>query len=192
MGKRLAAVGMAAVLGVGGLTVAAVNPLGVAGASTPAASTSAQQGAKAHRSGVLKKALDKLVADKTLTQAQADKVTAAVKSEVKATRQGHKGNRKERRQEVLGVAAKAIGSTPEAVTAGLKNGTSIAEQAKAKGIDRQVVVDALTKDLTARIDTALKEGKITPERGTKAKARVGEAVNRIVDATGHARHRAGN
>lgn len=184
MGKRLAALGAAVAITGGGFAVAAVNPLGVAGAQDqPKAEAPAGQ-AKAHRSGPLDRALDKLVADGTITQDQADKVTAAVKAQVKDGRAERKDRRTEHRKEIVGVAAEAIGSTPEEVAAGLKDGTSIAEQAEAKGVDRQAVDDAITKVLTARIDAAVKDGKITSERAEKAKANLDKAVDRILDADG--------
>jgi hypothetical protein len=77
MGKRIAAVGVAAALGVGGLAVAAINPLGVAGAQD---STEAPAGAD--RVGPLQRALDELVADGTLTQEQADAVLKAAEAGV--------------------------------------------------------------------------------------------------------------
>ena len=185
MGKRLAAIGMAAAIAGGGLTVAAINPLTVAGADASAVSTKAPTAppatAKVHRKGPLQRALDKLVANHTLTRAQADKVLAGAKAEVKAG----KATRKSNRQELLGVVAKALDATPEQVVAGLKDGTSIAAQAEAKGIDRQVVDDAVTKALTARIDAAVKAGKLTPAQATKLKARLDKAVDRILDADGH-------
>jgi Spy/CpxP family protein refolding chaperone len=184
MGKRLAAVGMAAVIAGGGLTVAAVNPLGVAGASgsgTPTTSTASGATAKAHRKGPLQRALEKLVADHTLTQAQADKVMSTTKDEVKAGRKHAKTNRRE----LLGVVAKTIGVQPKDIVAGLKDGKSIAVQAQAKGVSRQTVDDAVTKVLTARIDAAVTAGKITPEQATKAKGRLDKVVDRILDADGH-------
>ncbi|MCU1358031.1 MAG: hypothetical protein JWM89_3449 [Acidimicrobiales bacterium] len=184
MGKRLAAIGMAAAIAGGGLTVAAINPLTAAGAAptaVPAAPTPPGTTAAAHRKGPLQRALDKLVANHTLTRAQADKVLAGAKAEVKAG----KATRKSNRQELLGVVAKALDATPEQVVAGLKDGTSIAAQAEAKGIDRQVVDDAVTKALTVRIDAAVKAGKLTPEQATKVKARLDRAVDRILDADGH-------
>lgn len=192
MGNKLAAVGLAAAIGVGGLTVAAVNPLGVAGAQdTPAATTTTVVGggsSSATREGPLKRALAKLVADGTLTQAQADAVTTATKSEAEAGKAERVEGRKDRRAALIAVAAKAIGSTPEDVKAGLAKGTSIADQAKAKGVDRQVVDDALTAHINAGIDTAVKDGKLTPERAAKAKKHVDQAVDRILDADGSGTH----
>lgn len=186
MGKKLAAAGMAAALAVGGLTVAAVNPLGVAGAQdAPATTTTAPAGTgSAKADGPLKRALASLVADGTLTQAQADAVLAATRSEAEAGRAERKEHRQARRAATLDVIAKALGSTPEEVKADLKGGTSIAGQAKAKGVDRQVVDDALTKHLNATIDAAVQDGKITEERAAKAKEHVEQAVDRILDADG--------
>lgn len=181
MGKKLAAVGMAAAIGLGGLTVAAVNPLAVAGAQESPAATSEVPAAK---DGPLARALDALVADGTLTQAQADAVAAKTRSEAEAGQAERKENRTARRAATLDVVAKAIGSTPDEVKAGLKDGKSIAAQAEAKGVDRQVVDDALTAHLNATIDTAVEDGKLTEERAAKAKEHVDQAVDRILDADG--------
>ena len=180
MGKKLAAVGMAAAIGVGGLTVAAVNPLTTAGAQEAPAVTS-EAPAKA---GPLARALDALVADGTLTQEQADAVTAKTKAEAEAGRAERKENRQARRAATLDVVAKALGSTPEDVKAGLADGQSIAAQAEAKGVDRQVVDDALTAHLNATIDAAVADGNLTEERAAKAKEHVDQAVDRILDADG--------
>lgn len=193
MGKRLAAVGMTAAIGLGGLGVAALNPLGVAGAQdgttteAPAAGTAAGTGAE-HRDGPLARALDKLVADGTLTQAQADEVQAATKAEAEAGRKERAANRKDRRQQLLTTVADALGTTPEEVTAGLKGGTSIAKQAEAAGVERQVVDDAVTKLLTDRIDAAVADGHLTEERAAKAREHVDQAVDRILDADGTGGH----
>ena len=185
MSKTLASIGLAAAIGLGGLGVAAVSPLGVAGAqggsvataSTP--STGTPSGTKAAKDGPLKRALDKLVADGALTQAQADKVLSTTKAEAEAGRD----KRQARRDEVLKVAADAIGVSVDDLKAGLKDGTSIAAQAEAKGVSRQEVDDALTKAMTTRIDQAVTDGKITQEQADKAKARLDKAVDRILDAT---------
>lgn len=187
MGSRIAAAGLAAAIGLGGLGVAAVNPLGIAGAQDGTTTTEAPAGTgtstPAH-DGPLQRALDKLVADGTLTQAQADKVKATTKSEVEAARTQRQERRKDNRQAMIQTVADAIGSTPADVTAGLKGGTSIAAQAEAKGVDRQVVDDAVTKLLNDRIDAAVADGKLTEERAAKAKDHVGQAVDRILDADG--------
>ena len=105
-------------------------------------------------------------------------------SEAEAGQAERKENRTARRAATLDVVAKAIGSTPDEVKAGLKDGKSIAAQAEAKGVDRQVVDDALTAHLNATIDTAVEDGKLTEERAAKAKEHVDQAVDRILDADG--------
>jgi hypothetical protein len=47
-----------------------------------------------------------------------------------------------------------------------------------------VVEDALTGALTTRIDDAVSSGKITEAQGAKAKEKVGQVVDRILDADG--------
>lgn len=185
MGKRLAAVGLAAAIGIGGLGVAAANPLGVAGAQEDPTTTEAPgAGTTTEREGPLKRALADLVADGTLTQAQADKVLEATKAEAEAGRAEHKERAKARRAETLAVIAEALGSTPDEVKAALKDGKSVAAQAEAAGVDRAVVEQALADHLTGKIDAALADGRISEERAAKAKEHVGDAVDRIIDADG--------
>jgi polyhydroxyalkanoate synthesis regulator phasin len=183
MGKKFAAAGLAAAVALGSLGVAALNPLGVAGAQDPAA----EAPAAGERQGPLKRALDQLVADGTVTQEQADAVVAATKAEAEAGRAERKERRQGNRQELLATVAEAMGSTPEEVKAGLKDGTSLAAQADAAGVDRQVVDDALTALLTGRIDDAVAEGRLSEERAAKAREHVDQAVDRIIDADGQGR-----
>lgn len=188
MGTKLAAAGLAAIIGIGGVAVA-TNPLTAASAQE-APDTGTGSSAPAP-DGPLARALDALVSDGTLTQAQADAVQAKTKAEAEAGRADRKAQRRARRAAIVEVAAKAIGSTPEDVEAGIGAGTSIADQAKAKGVDRQVVDDALTKQLTAAIDAAVEDGKLTEERAAKAKDHVDRAVDRILDADGSGAGRRG-
>lgn len=190
MGKRLAAAGMAAAIGVGGLTVAAFNPFGTAGAQDGSTTTTqpADQAPKGPRGpglrhrgdGPLKKALDKLVADKTLTRAQADAVLAEVKAQATAGMEQRKGER----QESFQALADAIGVTTDELKAGLKDGKSLAAQAEAKGVDRKVLEDLLTTRMTARIDQAVTDGHLTEEQAAKAKEHIAQAVDRMLDADG--------
>jgi len=79
--------------------------------------------------------LDELVADGTLTQAQADAVKSGVKDELQ--------ERRERRKELAAVVADTIGIPVEDLVAALKDGQSIAQVAEANDVERQAVVDAL-------------------------------------------------
>ncbi|WP_426570992.1 hypothetical protein [Aquihabitans sp. McL0605] len=184
MGKKLAAVGMAAAVTVGGFTVAAINPLGVAGAQDAPAAVTTSTGQKAAHDGPLARALAKLVADGTLTQAQADKVASTTKAEAKTAVEARREKRTERRTELLAVVSKALGSTPADVKAGFKDHKSIATQAKDKGVDIAGVDAAIKGELTTRLDAAVKDGKLTQERADQAKANLDKAVDKIVNADG--------
>ncbi len=52
----------------------------------------------------------------------------------------------------LSVAAKALGMTEADLRTALQGGKSLADVAKAKGIDKQNVIDALVADATKRLD----------------------------------------
>ena len=110
--KLIATAIAAATPATGDLAVAALNPLSSAGAEeqqhpTPGAT---------HRTlarRVLGTVLDELVADGTLTQAQAGAVKGGVKDELK--------ERREHRRELVGVVADTIGVSTEDLVAALKD-----------------------------------------------------------------------
>jgi hypothetical protein len=181
MGKRLAATGMAGVIALGGFGVAALNPLGVAGAQQDPVT---EQADGASRGGPLARALDELVAAGTITREQADAVASATAQEAQEA-QGHRRERRAvRHQELLAVVAEVLGSTPDDVRSGLREGTSIADQAAAAGVDRQAVDDAITELFAGRIESARAEGRIDDEQAAKATERLDAVVDRVLDADG--------
>ena len=177
MRKTVAAAALAAALGLGGLGAAVLDPLQAVGAQEAPAGNAE---ARPDRAGPLERALASLVEDGTLTQEQA----GAVRDRTKAEAEAGKEKRQARRAEVLEAAATAIGSTPDEVKAALADGTSIAAQAEAAGVERQVVDDAVTEVLAARIDAAVADGRLTEERAAKAREHLDRAVDRILDADG--------
>jgi polyhydroxyalkanoate synthesis regulator phasin len=194
--KMVAGLALAGTAGVGGLAAAALNPLGAAGAASNPSSTTvvADQDAGprgGERGGhgpqqVLKDVLDSLVKDGTLTQAQADKVTSSVEAKVKEEHAERDANREARRQEFLTVAAKAVGISTTDLETQLRNGTTLAEIAKANNVDPNQVVVALVGDLNTKIDAEVASGKLTAEQGAARKA---EATQRVTDMVNNgARH----
>ena len=182
MRTRLAALAATAAIGIGGLVVAAFNPMGMASAQdAPAA------GPATGRHGPLVRALDALVADGTITEAQAAAVTERVGDEATDGRPAGK----ERRAATIEVVADALGSTPSEVEAGLASGRSIAAQAEAAGVDRQAVDEALTGALSERIDAAVEAGKLTEARAAKGREKLDGVVDRILDADGSGTGRGG-
>jgi hypothetical protein len=61
------------------------------------------------------------------------------------------------RLQALQAAAEALGMTPAELRAELEAGKSIADVAEEKGVDKQVVVDAIVADGTERLERAIEE-----------------------------------
>ena len=191
--KLVAGLAIAGTAGVGGLAVAALNPLGAAGAaSNPSTTVVADQqaGPRADRHGpqdghgpqqVLKDVLDSLVKDGTLTQAQADKVTSSVETKVKEERAERDANQQAKRQEFLTTAAKAIGVSTTDLETQLRSGTTLADVAKANNVDPNTVIVALVGDLNTKIDADVASGKLTAEQGAARKAKATERVTDMVN-----------
>jgi len=127
---------------------------------------------------ILKDALDSLVKDGTITQAQADKITSTVQAKATAEHAQRDANQQARRQEFLTVAAKAIGISTTDLETQLQSGTTLADVAKAHNVDPNTVIVALVGDLNAKIDADVASGKLTAEQGTARKA---EATQRVTD-----------
>jgi len=149
----------------------------------------------------IQEALAPLLADGTLTQAQIDKVAAALAG---ARPEGGKGPRGggrdgrggrggpmgERRGEGLTLAAETIGITVDALRTELQGGKTIAEVATANNVTPQAVIDALIAQATTQIDQHVTDGDITVERATEIKANLVERTTRFVNDVGP-KHRTG-
>ena len=187
--KKLIASAVAfATLGAGGLTVATVNPMGGVGAQeTPP--TVAAPGATAEKRGeargrggrAVDEVLEGLVADKTLTEAQAEAVKAGLKQEEEEEVGDRHRRRAARRKQAIRIAAEAIGVSGRDLLAELKEGTSIAAVAEANDVEPQVVIDALVADASAHIDEAVAEEKLDADRAAKLEERLPEAMTKLVD-----------
>lgn len=134
------------------------------------------RGFHARPGAVLERALDGLVADGTLTQAQGDAVLAAVEAQVDETR----GAWQDRREETLQVAADAIGISVDDLRAALQNGSSIAEVAEQNGVTAEAVVDALVTHAEAEIEEAVANGRIDGQRAADIKERLREMLEKLV------------
>jgi hypothetical protein len=129
-----------------------------------------------------------LVADGTLTQAQADKVIATLK-EARPARgpgghgpgghgdRGGRGARMEAISEVLGV-------THEELHTALQGGQSIADVAKDKGVDVQKVTDALVAEAKTRLDQAVTNGRLTQAEADTRLAEITTKITELVNTPG--------
>ena len=194
----LAAVGALAVGGaaVAGTAIAATGdptPTPAPGRSYAAPAPGARPGDAAERQQRIKDALAGLVKDKTLTQAQADKVAETLAARpgpggppMGAFGRGH-GPRGLGRGlghgpgAGLAAAAKALGLSETELMTQLRAGKSLAAVARDKGVAVEKVVDALVAEAQQRLADAVKAGRLTQaqadERLKDLRARVTERVN---------------
>ena len=79
------------------------------------------------------------------------------------------------------VLAKALGISETELRDQLRSGKTIAEVAKAKGVDVQKVIDALVSDASARIDQAVTDKHITAERAASIKEGLKDRITHVVN-----------
>ena len=216
----IGALAAASILG-GSAAVAAVNPLVIAGAqndpgtttaptTVPAPSTSgptpsANGGDPAGKQrprgqNPLQQTLDELVANGTITQAQADAITSSLKAKIADHKgpggpggpggsgaPGAPGGRPGKgpgvglvKKHLLETAATAIGIDAAALKTELGEGRSLAEVATAHGVDPQKVIDAIVAASTADIDAAVAAGKIPADRAATMKEKLAARVAEMV------------
>lgn len=79
------------------------------------------------------------------------------------------------------VVAKALGISQEDLMSALRDGKTIAEIAKEKGVDEQKVIDALVADAKTKTAAAVKDGKITQEQADKRLENLTERITKFVE-----------
>ena len=167
--------GMAAGTVAGLLAVPAIS-----GAQTsttdPAAATTPMDKGRPDRAAHLADAIAPLVADGTITRAQADAVIAALEAaRPDGAMRGPKGG------PGLDIAAQALGMSADDLHAALRGGQTLAQVAEAQGVDVQVVIDAMVAERTNHINDEVASGEITQEEADQKladlTARVTDAVN---------------
>ena len=186
MNKRLAGTGLASGLvagagaglilelsgnaGAAGTTAAAVaattDTTGTTGASGTEATDSADP-VRPDPSTKLQEVLKPLVDDGTITQAQADKVVAALVAARPADGPGRGGPMGGHRGPGgrigfgLDIVATTLGITADEVRTALQSGQTIADLAVSKGKTAQDVIDAVVAEATTRINAEVTAGTIT-------------------------------
>ena len=179
MPSRLQTIAVASAAGVASLAVAVVGLPALADAATNGTSPTDAVG---KRVAAIRGSLQGLVDDKTLTDAQADKVAETLGQQGPFPGDGfrHRGHGFFL-HDGLADAAKVLGMSVEDVRAALREGTTLAELAKQKGKSVDAVVAALTSGANQRIDQAVKDGKLTKAQGDAAKRKVAAGVRTFVD-----------
>lgn len=175
MRKKIAA---AALIGGLGLT----GGLLVAPGLASAAGTDGGTGASS-RVAAIKDALKGLVADETITQAQADKVATALEERRKERRaeRGGPGGPGLRRQLLGAEAAAVIGITPQELRTQLRAGKSLAQIAEANRVTRSALIDGLLAAAEKRLSTAVQNGRITQAEADSKRAALRSHLEAKVD-----------
>jgi hypothetical protein len=190
MTSRLAVFGLTAGLLGGGAAGLLATGTTLAGAQTsdtsgapaaPAPSTTPATPATPAKGEWAKAALAPLVANGTITQAQADAVIAALDAARPAKGPGGKGGRHGFKN--LDAAARALGMTVEDLRAALIGGKSLATIAGEKGVAVSAVVDALVADLKAHLDEHVAAGRNTQAEADQILANARTRIEAFVNGT---------
>jgi polyhydroxyalkanoate synthesis regulator phasin len=196
MKKSVVAAGLTAGLIGGGAAGVILGSGGVSGAQETATTTTApaagtEEGVRGDRpdpSAKLGETLAPLVADGTITQAQADKVVETLLAARPEGGPGGRGHGPGGGRFGGEAAATALGITVDELRTALREGSTIAEVAQEKGIDVQVVIDAIVAERTEQIAAAVADGKLTQEQADERladlEAKVTERVNQALPEGG--------
>lgn len=206
--RLVAGTAIAAALGLGGLGVAAFNPLGVAGAEeasssdpTEPAAPSTEPGAPApsgDRRQLVDDVLDALTEEGVIDQEQNDTISERIEDAIEEWRDanppgerpggpggpggpGHGGPGGMGLWGAWEAAAEIIGVEPEALRDGLRDGQSVAEIAAAAGVERQAVIDAIVAEAEEHIASAVESGWLGEEGAQRLRDRLPEMADNLVD-----------
>lgn len=204
MRKVIAASAVAVSLAVTAGTAVAINqssPPSLVRSASASPTTALSQNPSRHRGpgdrqSVLSNSLKKLVANGTITQAQADAILAEVASEQKAQKDTFKNHAKRGLPEgAMGIlrgataaVAKSIGITPDELRTELASGKSVAEIATAHGVDPATVVAAIASEADTRIDALVSDGTLTADQATTLKSGLNTLVENFVNSKGFGRN----
>lgn len=176
--KRSVAITAIAASTLGGVAAGAAffTPV-IAGAQDDA--VEAEQAAP-ERGERISEALQVLVDDGTLTEAQRDAVVETLKN-ARPDRGEFREPLGQRGPRVAGEIAEILGLEGNEIREALRNGSSIAELAEAQGIDSADVVDAIVARAEERLDTAVENGRIDDTQAAEMLTRTAERAEDLVN-----------
>ncbi len=180
--KRRLATG-AAVLGAGALLAVPITAFAQQDDDDTTTTTPAET-EDTPRGSWIAEALDGLVTDGTLTQAQADAVAEALEAAKPERpfgggRHGPGGLGFGRIG--LDAAAEVIGIEEDDLRDALRDGTTLAELATQNGVAVQAVIDALVAEGNERIDNALEDGRIDEAEAAERRTELTERITTLVN-----------
>jgi hypothetical protein len=180
MPSRLTTIAVASAIGVGALTASVAVP---ALADTVTGTTSASDAVEKRVSSI-REALQGLVDDKTITDAQADKVAERLGSSEAFRGPGPGGHRHGfvlGGSEGLAAVAKVLGMEADDVKTALRDGTTLKELAEKQGKSSDDVVSALVTAAKAQLAEAVEDGRLTQERADELSASMESRIEEFVE-----------
>jgi hypothetical protein len=113
----------------------------------------------------------------TMRSRAPERVTKLVNGEHNGRRRAERVKaRRQSRRVGFAVAADAIGIPPKELRAEVRDGTSIADVARANDVDPQEVINAIVAAANAKIDAAVDAEKIDAQRAETIKGRLAERI----------------
>lgn len=128
----------------------------------------------------ISEALQVLVDDGTLTEAQRDAVVETLKN-ARPDRGEFREPLGQRGPRVAGEIAEILGFEGNEIREALRNGSSIAELAEVQGIESADVVDAIVARAEERLDTAVENGRIDETQAAEMLTRTAERAEDLVN-----------
>jgi len=174
MNKKIIGLGIGA--GLAASTIGLVAVPAMSGAQTTDQTTASAPAARPDRSARMAETLAPLVADGTITQSQSDAVVAALVANGPKDGMHGRGH-----GPGLDVAAQALGMTTDELHTALDGGTTLAQVAADKGVNVQVVIDALVAAAKTHIAQEVTDGEITQEQADQKLADVDQRVTDMVN-----------
>ncbi len=132
------------------------------------------------RSGRLREALEPLVEDGTITEAQAD----AVAEHLASTLPGPHGHFIGRGPGLASfeAAAEIIGIENSELREALADGATLAEVAEDNGVEVETLIDGLVSALDQKLDELVADGRITEEQAAEIKENAPERIENFVNS----------
>ncbi len=179
MQKKLTAAVIAGAVVLGGGAAIAVPAFAASGDSTTSS-------APASRVDAIKNALKGLVDDKTLTQAQADKVAEALGKQGAVPGGGfsHHGfgmGGSGLLQDGIDAAAKVLGMSADDVRLALRSGSTLSDLAKKQGKSETAVIDALVAVAKTHLADAVKSGHLTQAQSNEIQKNLPDQVKQMIE-----------
>lgn len=175
MNKKLVSISLGAGLAVGSVAGLIAVPA-ISGAQSADPSTTTAPANRPDPTVRMGETLKPLVDAGTITQAQADAVIAALVADMPAP--GDHGDHGGKGGPGLDVAAQALGMSAEELHTALDGGQTLAQVAADKGVNVQVVVDALVASATTHINQEVADGEITQ---AEADQKLADLTQRVTD-----------